>query len=196
MFKESPFWSNPAAERSRYQQRSILGSQVPSYPNRESASLQEARRGWGKGASPRGAPQPRRPGGGVVPQWVKEVTDLCRPVAAWSKRRRICRTELEATPLCRHQRRLQRGATQPGVGHSAAAGAGSSLPAPASADLRGGQYPHRVPERAAPGRICLPAARQARPRRAYTHARAHPHAHSSTHVWKAGPSRSVFEHLS
>ncbi|MEJ1270533.1 transforming growth factor beta 2 [Cricetulus griseus] len=77
---------------------------------------------------------------------VKKVAGFCRPVAAWSQRSRICRTELEASPLCRHQRRLQRGATRPGVGHSAATGAGSSLPAPTSEELRGGQYPHRVPE--------------------------------------------------
>lgn len=144
--------------------------------------MRGARRGWGKGASPRGAPQPRRPGGGVVPQWVKVVTDLCRPVAAWSKRRRICRTELKANPLCRHQRRLQRGAAQPGVGHSAAAGAGSLLPAPASADLRGGQYPHRVPERAAPGDASASPRLARLALGARTRTRAHIHTHTHPHT--------------
>lgn len=63
---------------------------------------------------------------------------------------------------------------------------GSWLPAQALADLRGGQCPTESRRVSRSGRICLPAARQARPRRAHTHARTRAHIHTHTHPHTCG----------
>lgn len=142
-----------------------------------------------EGRESRDTPQPPRPGGGVVPQRAKEVADLCSPRGRLEQQKEDLqdraggRPSLQAAAAaatwsvpagCRPQRGRQERDRR-------------RLPRASLGGSPGRTVPHQASERgSAPGRICLPAARRARPRRAHTHARTRAPIHTHTHPHTCG----------